>query len=810
MEPAPIQGLWARVVLFASLALLLLVLNVWLQPLLFPPPPKPAPGLAQQPPVAEKPGEDTAQPDAADAPKEPGNNDGDKPNEPAQEQDQPKPEPTKEEPAAPRKWVAMGSADPASPYKMLVLADSAGASIPRIELTSTRFRDLEWEGAYMGHVTMEGEADGRGAPVQVVPPGTPADKAGLKVGDLVTGFDGKPIAGFDSLQAALRKSRPGTTAEVALLRNGKQVTVQVKLGKRPLEIVRQQGPQWYAAHFDDLPFAPPTDPASFLLTLNQIDDKRLDEPKDEESDEHRPKPPPEYLEKELPGVELRHSTWKIVRSTQEEVVFQRTLPKFGLEVTKIYRLVKVPQESIGDDTYPGYHLEFEIKVRNVGEDARTVAYQLDGPTGLPTEGYWYASKISRDWGSVGLRDVVVSLSGRTPELIGCSYIATDEWGTPWQGEPVTFLGVDAQYFSAVLMPKPEKKEELWFAQSRPLRVGPVDPDWLNLTNTSFRCRSVARKLEADQEFSHQFTIFAGPKKPDLLAHYGLKDLIVYGWFSWVAIFMSWILHLFYSIVQNYGLAIVMLTVVVRLAMFPLSRKAVLGAQKMQELQPELKKIQEKYKGNAEARVRAQQELFRKHKYNPAAGCLPLFLQLPIFVGLYRALSVDVELRQAPLLSESIRWCSNLAAPDMLFNWSGFMPEWVIRGSGMFSPGPYFNILPIVAVAVMVWQQKMFMPPPADEQQAMQQNMMKYMMIFMGILFFKVASGLCLYFIASSLWAVAERKLLPKAQHPAATAAPQKGESLFKRMLAGQNGSDDGSKKPGETQAAAARKKKGRR
>ena len=97
---------------------------------------------------------------------------------------------------------------------------------------------------------------------------------------------------------------------------------------------------------------------------------------------------------------------------------------------------------------------------------------------------------------------------------------------------------------------------------------------------------------------------------------------------------------------------------VRSAMFPISRKQALNAQKMQELQPEMKRLAEKFKNNVEARTKAQQELFKKHNYNPLAGCLPVFLQLPIFMGLYRSLSVDVELRQAPLISESIRWCSN--------------------------------------------------------------------------------------------------------------------------------------------------------
>jgi len=312
-----------------------------------------------------------------------------------------------------------------------------------------------------------------------------------------------------------------------------------------------------------------------------------------------------------------------------------------------------------------------------------------------------------------------------------------------------------------LVPQKKDPADIWFAQSQTLRVGKVDEKRLKLTNTSCRVVSQVNELAPSEKLDHRYEIFIGPKKPAVLEHYGLRELIYYGWFGKVAKPIAWLLHLFYAIVRNYGIAILMLTVAVRGAMFPLSRKQALGAQKMQMLQPEIKKIQEKYKKDVEGRTKAQQELFRKHNYNPLSGCLVMFIQLPIFIALYRSLMVDIELRQAPLISESIRWCSNLAAPDMLYDWSGFMPESVSNGVGIFGLGPYFNILPILTIVLFVLQQKMFMPPPADEQAAMQQKIMKYMMVFMGLLFFKVASGLCIYFIASSLWGLAERKFLPK-------------------------------------------------
>jgi YidC/Oxa1 family membrane protein insertase len=226
--------------------------------------------------------------------------------------------------------------------------------------------------------------------------------------------------------------------------------------------------------------------------------------------------------------------------------------------------------------------------------------------------------------------------------------------------------------------------------------------------------------------------------------------------------MHWLLDKLHLVVRYYGLAIILLTVLVRGAMFPISRRAALLSQRMQALAPEIKKVQEKYKDNPQAKTAAIMELYRKNGVNPFGSCLPMLMQLPIFLGLYYCLQESIHFRLAGFL-----WMDNLAAPDMLVYWSSRIP--IISDpdnmSGSFFSflylGPYFNILPVIAVALMLVQQKLMTPPPADEQQEMQQKMMKYMFIVIGVMFYKVAAGLSLYFIVSSLWGVAERKMLPK-------------------------------------------------
>ncbi len=777
-----------RFVLFLVLSFGILLSSSWLMQKLHPPKPGKEKEVAAQKADAKDAKKDAAKIDGA----KDGKKDGVKP---AAEKPTPEKTPKSDKPAQtppaikaapepelPEQWVTLGSADPDKPYRMLVTLTSKGAALARIELNSPLYCDIDHRNGYLGHIVMASCPGGKGCPVQVVGPGTPAAEADLRPGDVLKSVGDIPVSDEESLEASLKKTKPKQKVDLVIERDGKPLTLQATLRRRPLEVIKPEG----------------EDPLSMLLALQQFDDAKIadveklrkeqwdaedKDKKDETKEEAARTKDARYLalnRLELAGMKLRTVNWKIVPTGEKDVArFRCTLPEKQLEITKTYRLVRVPGESQLDANYPAYDLLFDIEIRNVGKESHKVAYRLDGPNGLPLEGKWYASKVSRNWGGAGLRDFVISFGGGTPGMIGPSSITDGKDLTVRADTPpdklMTFIGVDAQYFSAVLMPqRAEGDASLWFEELMPIRVGRVDPKRPNLTNTSCRLVSTVKELKPDETISHKFKLFAGPKKPSVLEPYHLGELVYFGWpiFAWVAVPLTHILHFFFAICGNYGLAIILLTILVRGCMFPLSLKQAAGAQKMQILQPEIKKLQEKHKNNAEARTKAQQELFRKHNYNPLSGCLPIFIQMPVFMGLYRSLMVAIELRDAPLLGSSIRWCSNLAAPDMLYDWSGYMPDWFNAGVGIFALGPYFNLLPLLTIGLFIVQQKMFMPPAVDEQTRMQQKMMQYMMIFMGLMFFKVASGLCIYFIASSLWGLAERRFLPKTAPAAAGGPPQ--------------------------------------
>ncbi|MFM8379312.1 MAG: YidC/Oxa1 family insertase periplasmic-domain containing protein, partial [Planctomycetia bacterium] len=611
-------------------------------------------------------------------------------------------------PAAPRARRTLGSLDPDAPAQMLITLTSRGAAVERIELAGRRFHDQDdWSG-YLGHLAVA-EADG-GCRVGVVGAGTPAEVAGILAGDVIVQVDGVATPDVAALAKALRGTKAGQTVAIEIQRGGAPRTVEAALVRRPLEVVR---PEYKTAPVDD-PDGLPHDPLSFRLSLEARDGKRRSEPL-----------------AEIPGLELADRDWTIdPASDAARVRFTTRLPN-GLEVAKTYRLVAAPGG-------PGYTLELTLEFVSNGRES-TITYALDGPTGLPTEGWWYTARVARDWGTLGVRDVALRFAGEQSTLVSGLKIADAALDHPAtavrDGKPLSFAGVDALYFASALIPATTGPEAPALEEVRPLVVGDVPPA-ARRKLVDVTCRLVSRPLTlaADVPAVHRYEIFAGPKRPELLASFGaegarMDDLVYFGWFGWVARPMIAILHAIHAVIGNYGLAILLLTAIVRGAMFPISRKQAISSQKMQVLQPEMKAIAEKYKNDAEKRTKATQELWRKHDYNPMGGCLLVFIQIPIFMGLYRSLATDVELRQAPLFSSAIRWCSNLAAPDMLWDWSQVLPAFLTAPEGWL--GPFLNLFPLATIGLFLWQQKLFMPPALDEQAQMQQQVMKYMMFFMA-------------------------------------------------------------------------------
>ncbi len=449
-----------------------------------------------------------------------------------------------------------------------------------------------------------------------------------------------------------------------------------------------------------------------------------------------------------------------------------------LTIVKRYFLKPLDVES----PLQNYDFELTTTIRNNRDKPVKVALRQEGLSGLTIEGWWYSVKQAKEFmNAAGARDVIVARKDSEHELFTRRSIQTAAKATTTnrdlpilgpvdrpEARSLRYIGVDSQYFVAAILPPVEGDNALdGLNRAAAMAIANVEPpDEVKpykdvAMNIGYYFDTPAIEVMADKPISFTHRIFAGPKDPPLLASYGLSDTIYYGWsiFALVARPLSSILHFFYSLVMNYGIAIMMLTVLVRSCMFPLSWRAAAMGQRMQEMAPEIKKINEQYKDDFQKRGVETQKLYKKYKMNPMASCLPVFIQLPIFIGLYRTVSTDVALRQKPLIA-GWDWCSNLAGPDQFLLWPAWMPEMLAgKGTGWF--GPYFNLLPIVTCLLFIIQQKVLMPKATDEQALMTQRIMMFMTVFMGVLFFRVPAGLCIYFITSSIWSLVERTLVKK-------------------------------------------------
>ena len=519
----------------------------------------------------------------------------------------------------------------------------------------------------------------------------------------------------------------------------------------------------------------------------------------------------ERVDDDHPIDTLGTKEWTLDRAQTREdrAVFHADLPSLGLRISKIYTLK--PDE---------YHVGLEVNIERIGQDKQPVKfrYQLASGHGLPIEGEWYTTIY---------RNGVVGLLGERDnfyrDLEDSQHIGYKLGGNPISKPPnqrIVYAGVMVQYFASLVVVDDDQVQKDFLERARPTVEG--EPDEAKPYLDDIMMRVVTQPLEVKDPVVHKYLLYYGPVKVRLLDdiaskgqgvpravvdHYvndlhlnTLTDYGRFGWWSQLLIFFTNLMHSFlgmlHYVIRNYGVCIIVLTLIVRGLMHPISRKQAQTSIRMQAIMPEIKKLQAKHKGDRQALAVEQMALYRKHGVHPLGSCWIVFLQMPIFLGLYYALQESIHFRLASFL-----WMKNLAAPDMLIRWGESIP-WIStpesQGSFLYL-GPYFNLLPVLAVTLMIVQQKYLMPPPTDEQQEMQQKMMKYMMIVFGLMFYKVASGLCVYFIVSSLWGLAERKLLPKAK-PAATAAD--GASKPSTNISGgkppKGGAKKSSSKNGET------------
>ena len=498
--------------------------------------------------------------------------------DPNADKDEKTDEPAVKRPTRPQ-WSTLGSMDPSTGYFMLVTLNSRGGGIERIELTERndagelKYRRVDVRYGYLGYVAGETSSKSDGVVVNVVGPGTPADLAGMQVGDVIVAVAGSAVVTPEDIEAtALVNTKPGDNVSVDVMR-GDSVTptvLRATLTQHPLDLVRLAeygGPDQVVGNLSRL---------SCLVSLSQVNRKGI-----------------LTNEESIAGVDNpAQLIWTPNESTESDAQSPSAEAEYTLELSAA-EMNAVGGGPIrmrrGYTLAPStYAIEMSIQIDNLDDQPQDLAYRLEGANGITLEGWWYSTKISPNFSGAAARDIVYKTKADGHELIsGYDLLkrAKNEVKDPHQtiyapdgdadSRNMKYIGIDAQYFTVAYTPPAGSAS---FSTFRRASAGiAADPTQIprhqeRAVNSTFFLDSAIATVPAGASLRQNLQLFAGPKRPELLEPYGLGDCIYYGWFATFAKALGWLLHLL-SGVGNYAIAIILLTVIVRGLMFPLSRQS---------------------------------------------------------------------------------------------------------------------------------------------------------------------------------------------------------------------------------------------
>jgi YidC/Oxa1 family membrane protein insertase len=296
--------------------------------------------------------------------------------------------------------------------------------------------------------------------------------------------------------------------------------------------------------------------------------------------------------------------------------------------------------------------------------------------------------------------------------------------------PLDWIGYENNYFIQALMPLETSGYQVV------ARV--MDPN-RHLLRVVYLTDSF--EVDSTQEVAFKVRLYLGPKELEPLAkaEHNLVKAVDYGWFTFIAKPLLHVLNAFYRYTHNYGWAIIIVTVLIKILFWPLTQKSFESMQRMKKLQPRIAELRERHKDDKEKLNTELMALYKSYKVNPLGGCLPMVLQIPVFFAFYRMLNGAVELRHQPFML----WVNDLTAPDRL--WIGF-------------DIPYLGGLPVLTLlmgATMFIQQKMT-PSAGDPRQ---DQIMLLMPVIFTVMFINFPSGLVLYWLINNILSIAQQYMI---------------------------------------------------
>jgi len=441
--------------------------------------------------------------------------------------------------------------------------------------------------------------------------------------------------------------------------------------------------------------------------------------------------------------DLQSGLWEVVTETDSSVIFRYTTSQ-GLVIYKTFSLGK-----------HNYTLDFSVNLENISAGTITSTLIIQGIETIPPE----SSSASDVTGLYAYTDppITDTFKGKeikwhvkypTPADVKEAMEAKNSKAlTLVQGQDnVYWSGITNKYFAFILVPASINDINIYGFN---VIDCPALPDnAAPYSNLSFYLQTKDFTLNPKDTKKLDFLFYTGPKKAsDLspLSNLGFDKLLSYWWVGFISKTLLFILGGLFGLFNNYGVAVIVLTIIVKLIMFPITKKGQVSMYHLQKLQPRIKALQEQYKNDKRRFGEEQMKLWKEYGVNPISGCLPLLLQMPVFIGLYWALDQAIELRQAPLMF----WITDLSQPDQLFR----LPFPILGAH-------YLHVLPL-AMTASWFIQSLTQPKSPDPQTRQQQKIFLFMPLVFGIMFYSVPSGLTLYWFTSTLLGIAEQILIKK-------------------------------------------------
>jgi len=384
--------------------------------------------------------------------------------------------------------------------------------------------------------------------------------------------------------------------------------------------------------------------------------------------------------------------------------------------------VKISREYV----FSGDRYDFEVRAQVTNGAAGSVKVR----PGLALSQV-FAGELAGD--SYSFQGVVVE-TGKTIERFDMKAIGKGKAGRV----PIRWAAADAKYFSLIVIPDKE-----WTLEN----VALIGDNGVRLT-----AADAPAALAPGESVRIAAKAFMGPKEYNLLEATGkkLEDLVDYGWFSVVAKPLVWFMGATNRFTRNYGIDIIILTILIKILFYPLTKKSLGSMRKMQELGPIMAKLKEKYKDDKTRLNQETMNLYKTYNINPLSGCLPMLLQIPVFIALYKGLLVAIELRHAPFFL----WIQDLSAPEHL---------WDIHVLGYTLP---IRLLPLLMGISMFVQQKM---TPSGGMDPAQQKVMLILPVIFTFMFWGFPTGLVIYWLVNNVLQIGQQ-MIHNSQAEAAKAA----------------------------------------